>query len=489
MKKVIAILLAIVLAIGVGAGIFAAVIYNKPEKVAFSAVQGAIEDLLEREEIAPVWNMLHGGSLSVSVDEFKSDDYDMLKGGKVSGKIYFSEDAFMAEDIKVDLFGVKIDGDIYTSSDMIYISEDEIFDGKYGIVYKDAANDFEDSIFAYGSGSDYAIQDEDTYDAIMETLESLKDTDNEKLRKDAEELAEEHIKNIYEIICDNVEFESDNDEVRLNGQREKVRVITIKMDGDDIANIVRDIYEYLCEDKTIGDFLDEHGSSLALADYLFKLDSDSLGELYEEYLEDMEDRIDVICDEIEDQCDDTEIKIITPKMSHKLLKAEIEVDGDTVFSIDFGKDGVKKTNEINVEIDGEELSYVISENTKDTYEAKLEADGETVIKVSIDKKGESYKLSLGDGYITIKGDYITDGDTTTITVEKLTVRYESWEDSSETTYTYDADITIIIDEKDDIPAAPDKFDRISDITEEDIEKWFEKIQDLIGSNYGEEYPY
>lgn len=474
MKKVISILLAIVLVVGIGVGISAAVIYNKPENVAFGAIQGAIEDLLERDEIAPVWNMLHEGSLEVSVDKIKSDSHDVLNGGKIGGKIYFSADAFMLENINVSFGDVKVKGDIYASSDMLYVSESEIFDGKFGIVYKDAAKDLEESIFAYGADSDYAIQDKEMYDTIVEILKALGDTDSEKLQKDAEELAKEHIENIWKIICENVEFESDNEEVKLNGEREKVRVITIKIDGEAMANIVKDIYEYLCEDESIGDFLEEHGSAFMVVSSSIKgSDSESIAELYEQYLEDMEDRIDDICDEIEESADDIEIRIMTPKMSHKLLKAEIEVDGEEAFVIDFGKDGVKDTNEITIEVYGEELSYVISENTKDSYKAKLEADGTDIMKVSIDKKGESYTLSFGDGYYTIKGGYVEDKDTTTFTVKKIVIG------SGDSEYTYDADITIKIAEKDEIPAAPEDFDRISDITEENIEKWIENIGNLF----------
>ena len=198
-----------------------------------------------------------------------------------------------------------------------------------------------------------------------------------------------------------------NEEVKLNGEREKVRVITIKIDGEAMANIVKDIYEYLCEDESIGDFLEEHGSAfMVVSSSINGSDSESIAELYEQYLEDMEDRIDDICDEIEESADDIEIRIMTPKMSHKLLKAEIEVDGEEAFVIDFGKDGVKDTNEITIEVYGEEVSYVISENTKDSYKAKLEADGTDIMKVSIDKKGESYTLSFGDGYFTVKGGYV-----------------------------------------------------------------------------------
>lgn len=480
MKKIIAIILIIVAVGGVGAGIGAAVVYNAPENVAIGAVKGAFADLVERDEVAPVWNMLHGGSVYVSVDKFKSDDYDQLEGGHASGKVYFSDNAIMAEDVDVDLFGLELEGGAYISDECMYISEDKILDGEYGIVYKELARDFEDSIFAYGSKSDYAIEDKKTYNTIMDMLETLEE-DNE-LKKDVEELTTQHTKSIWDIICDNAEFGSESDEVRLNGEKCKVRVVTIKMDAKDISNIVRDTYDYLCDDKTIGDFLDKYAQSLTV---LYGDDSDSIGELYEEYLEDMEDVIDNLCDEIEDidELDDIQINIITPKMSHKLLKLEVEADGDTLFSVDFGKEGLKKTEEISVEILGEEMSYVITENTKDSYEAEFEYDAEGIfMEISIDKKKESYTLILDNGYseYEIKGNYIEDGDTTTITVSKVTESWTSWwRDGSEKTDVYKADITIIIDEKDKMPTPSTDFDRISDIKEKDVDKWVEKLEEIF----------
>ena len=145
-----------------------------------------------------------------------------------------------------------------------------------------------------------------------------------------------------------------------------------------------------------------------------------------------------------------------------------------VFTLDFGKDGLKKTNEITIDIDGEELTYVISENTKKAYEAELEYEGNTILEISIDKSNETYTLKLGDGYLTIKGDFIQKGDTTTITVTKLTSSY-SYGDGTKSTDSIKTDITIVIDEKDNMPDVPSDFDRISDITDKDIEKWIEDL--------------
>ena len=478
MKKLLAIILTILVVGGIGVGVTATISYNKPENVAISAIKGVFEDFNEREEIQPVWNMLHGGSASVSVDKIKHDDYDLLDGGKFSGKIYFSENAIMVDDINVDYNELQLNGSVYFDENMIYVSEDKLFDAAYGIVYKDLAKDLEDSIFAYGSGSEYAIPDKDSYDRIMEMFEALSETNIQDMEGDVKYLLETHIENIWDIVCENAEFESDSESVRLNGKKEKVRVVTITMDAKDVANMLRDIYDYLCRDKTIGDFIDKYAASFVSISIM---DSDqSLGELYEEYLEDLEDEVDSLCDYIEDidELDDFQIRVMTPKMSHKLLKMEVEFDGDVVFSLDFGKEGLKKTDKITLEIDGKELTYTVSENTKKAYEAELEYEGYALLEISIDRSDNSYKLDLGDGYISIKGDYTEDGDATTINVSKFTVNSIYGADGSKTSDTYKTDITIVIDENDKMPNIPSKFDRISDITDKDIERWLDEISKI-----------
>ena len=70
--------------------------------------------------------------------------------------------------------------------------------------------------------------------------------------------------------------------------------------------------------------------------------------------------------------------------------------------------------------------------------------------------------------VTVKGKITVKGDKTTLTIDKISSGEESVK----------CDITFVIDESDKIPSAPTKFDRISDITEEDIEEWAEKIAEI-----------
>ena len=194
--KLIAIILAVVFLVGAGSIIGVAAYNNSPKTVAIKAIENAIEATLEREEVQPLYNMLKGGSLSFNVSKIEEDGDDLLEGGSISGKLYFSQDALMLDDFKSDAYGIDVSGKIYLSDEMFYVSEDEYLGGAYGFEFDKLAKDFADSIFAYGSDSVYAIEDEEIYEAIIEALEKL---DNEKIKKDSEKLLKKLLGELWKI--------------------------------------------------------------------------------------------------------------------------------------------------------------------------------------------------------------------------------------------------------------------------------------------------
>ena len=172
MKKKTLIILAAAIVVVLGGAITAAAYFNSPKVVAMNAITGFVEDFIERDEFSVVTDMLDGGSLEASLSKLQNDGEDMLDGASFSGKVYFDKDAIMFENIAVSANGQKINGNIYLSEDMIYISEDELIKEAYGAEFDKLADDLKDSIFAYGSGSDYAIPSEEIYNAIIEILEN-----------------------------------------------------------------------------------------------------------------------------------------------------------------------------------------------------------------------------------------------------------------------------------------------------------------------------
>ena len=216
--KLLAIIIAAVLLVGAGTGIGILIYCNQPYNVAGSAILGALDDFGERDEIEPIVNILTQGSADFSFDKIKNGDTDLLNGGTIEGKIYFSDSAFMLENLLIENDNGKVSGDFYVSDEMIYVSEDEILENAYGLKYKDIVDELEDSIFAYGADSEYAFQDEEEYERLIKALECLNDGNFEK---DAEKLAKKLAKKAWKIACDNFEFETENDKVRVGGERER----------------------------------------------------------------------------------------------------------------------------------------------------------------------------------------------------------------------------------------------------------------------------
>ena len=70
MKKIIAIILAALVFVGAGTGIAFAIISNRPQNVAITAIINAVEEIAERDEVAPIYSMLKQGSLTMSVIAF-----------------------------------------------------------------------------------------------------------------------------------------------------------------------------------------------------------------------------------------------------------------------------------------------------------------------------------------------------------------------------------------------------------------------------------
>ena len=477
--KLLAIILSAVVVVGGGTAAGVAIVNNTPENVAINAIVGAYEDFSKRAEFEPLINTFKQGSIDVSVDSIEVDGENYLEDGHIKGKLYFSEDALMIEDFEASYKDISLSLDLYASEEKLYIGESEVLDTMIGLVKGETADDFEDSIFAFGSGSDYELN-EDVTKGISAILKVYDGLDTKGMKKDAEKILESYYKELYKIICEYADFESESDEIRLNGEKTKVRLITITIEAEDAADIIEDFYDFLCDDDQVVKFLDEYEDSFTP---LFEIsedydDSKSISELYEEWLEEAEESIDEMVAQAENSSDEElEIEIATRKLSSDLLKLTVTFDKETICSFDFGEKGVLKTDTISITSDSSTIVYEITENSSDEVEVSIKEDKSEIFSLSIDKKKDTFKATLHDD-VVLKGDIETKGKTTTITLDKIIVNEE----------TISTDITVIIKEKDKMPAPSDDFDRINDITEDDIETWVKNIKDLIASNEKEDFP-
>ena len=185
----------------VGGGAVGVGIANSPKIVMANAISGVVEDVLERDEIKPIYDMVKHGSLEASISSWNENGYNYLEGQAYSGKIYFSKDALMLEDVSVRIDSFEVNGSAYISSDVLYIAEDEILGDAYGVKLADLGTELDNSIFAYNSGSKYSlgnVMESDDYDQLIESLEGSKSS--KKMTKDAKKIAKTYSKNFAKIV-------------------------------------------------------------------------------------------------------------------------------------------------------------------------------------------------------------------------------------------------------------------------------------------------
>ncbi len=505
-KKIIALIAsaAVVTTGGVAAG-GVAIYNNQPEIVAKNAIVNFVEDLGERDELSGLVKALNGGSFEFSASSVKDKETnEELLPAELHGKVYMDKEAVMFEDFSVESDTINVSADAYFTRDFIYINESEILGGAYGIVKGEMADDFADSIFAYGSGSMLSIPDEAISDSLVEMLRVVDKVDDEKLQKDAQKLFNNYIEEFYKITIKTVDFEDETKKVKLGSERKNARVITIEIDDNDVDSIVKEFINFVQKDKELEKFVEKYDETLSpLLSVTAGLASGALDEelSFSDYYDMAMEELDAVAEEIEIEFEgEYKIEIVTPKASSKLLKLSLYFENEPIVSLDLNGKGIKDSDKITLKIgDGEDarsIVYKVKENNSKTFSCEVSTvfGGETkkVFSFVNDKKAETFKLNLyneDEGWFeevtTIDGDFITKSKATTITLKTIKVK-TTYVYGSEDSYAYKTDIKLVIDQKDKIPVSAKKaktefdYDRISDITDEDIVKIMERVGELGG---------
>ncbi len=476
----IAILVMSLLIVGVTVGVSAHA--NNPKTVVRNSIGDIVEELAERDEIAPIISVLTQGSVTIEASTEISDEEEI----KMGGKIYFSDKDIYLENVHVKADGIKLDADFYLGEEYMYVTNDKILGGTYGIVYDEIVNNLKKSIFAYDSGSEYAIPDEETYDQLIKMLEVYTDGKLDDIPKDIEKIYERYTKILIKAVEKHAEYESDKDEVKIGADYMRARTVTVTIDEKAVVNIIKDVYEELKDDDDLRKVIAEY------ADYFEGLMID-FGSLPEEGTEDfdIEEYYDEALDTLGDSLDELEdnipefkvgVKLVTPTTSSTLLKfniyARVEGEKFDIITVDFGKKGIKDSDCLRIEFQGAEIKYEITENNSKEYASSLKVsygDGwMTIFKLSVNKKEDYYRITtpaeLGD--ITIRGTFEQKGDKTTIGLDKIKVGEETIDGF---------EIKITLEEKDSAPKiiSKKKIKDVIKITEKDIEKIVENVEEFI----------
>ncbi len=476
MKKImiaLASLLVAVFAVLIGVSVYK----NQPENVVIRAITGSLEQLTEREEIAFAYNTLREGSIAFSVKEWVDDDGDdELEEGSFSGTLHFSDSALMLKDFYLNLYDTKLDGDLYLSDELLYVKENEILDGAYGVSFSELAHDFAYSIFAFDANSDYAFPK-----SLSDMITGYAHEGNREMAKDAEALAKDLFSELWNAFCENVPFESEIDEVRLDGEKVKARVIHIEITGDNFADFLEDALVILEEHEGLDKFIDTYDEDLKDLFSAYGLQEyDSFREIYDEFLKELTEEIEDFSKEDKSDLEPIVIKMATTKRRGNLLLLRVDYDGETALLLDCGKEGLAKSDKITLEIHGESFVYEIEKNDDEDFCLSVKYDGEKIFSLDIDKEKGRFSVSVGetnDCYI-LEGTFEQNSTATTLTVKKFTEKYYSYYYGTTREYSYKTNTIITIKQKDKMPSAPKDFDSIDSITEKDLDAWVDKLEHL-----------
>ncbi len=488
MKQLTIAILVIALAIvgvGVGVGVYA----NNPKTVVRNSVGDVFGDLAEREEIKPVVNVLTQGSVDFSL----SSEIDEEKA-ELSGKVYFGEKEFFFEHLAIKAADKKLDANFYMGEEYAYITNRNILGGTYGVVYDDILKNFKKSIFAYGSGSEYAIEDEEIYNAIVDILEISQRKELEEMYEDFNEIYEHYTKFLVKSFENHAEYETSTDRESVGDDYMKARTVAVIITEDTVMNILEDLYKELEDDKDLPKALEKHSEAIIslLAEYSGNEDTNpdegenempkwtDASEMYEEFLSEFETFLDEYDDMEEKPNFKITAKFVTPTTASRLLKFSLTVkEGKEkamkIIEIDLGKGGVKDSDCITVEMGEVKLKYEISEHTSKEYSSTFkmgyEGQWQTIFKFTIDKKEEYFKFTMPEelGDVTIRGTFEEKGDKTTIGLKKIQAGGETIEGF---------ELKITFEEKDSMPklvSAKDIKD-VFKIKDKDIEEIIANVE-------------
>ncbi len=468
MKKIIGIVLAVV-CVAVSGTVFG--VLNSPKNVMLRSLSNSIESFTKRSEIAPIMEVFNGGSIAVQ--------YDGGEEISAGGKIYFNldEKETYLENLSLSSLGTSISADIYANEDMIIVNNEKYLGGAYGLKFKDLSEQFKNSILYHESSSEYAL-DKETSEMVMQFLdmyeENLKNTS-----KDILKLEKKYSEKVVNLLGKYGDFDSDNEIVNLNGEEITSRVITLELKEDDIYNVIIDLIDFIKEDKELKEIFVKQIES-GFSNYPI-IGSESVDgeEIYNELIKEL-DSLASVAEEILDYDFEFNFSVVTPKLNADLLQIEIEVNFDEMensFEIDFGEEGIEKTNCIVAYFNDEKVvEYEVERNGENITNIEMiyfvdslyGPDHVNLLTIYLDKGANKFTISAMDEVYKLIGEYKVEGDKHSFTPNNIVI------DGKVTTL---ENIEITFDTKDDMPKVNKQFNNVFEITEEKIEEILNKAME------------
>ncbi len=468
MKKIIGIVLAVV-CVAVSGTVFG--VLNSPKNVMLRSLSNSMESFAKRSEIAPIGEIFNGGSIAIEYD-----------GGEeifAGGKIYFNLDKkeTYLENLSLSSLGTSISADVYANEDMLIVNNEKYLGGAYGLKFKDLSEQFKNSILYHESSSEYAL-DQETSEMVIQFLDMYEES-LENTLKDILKLEEKYTKKLVNLLGKYGDFDSDNEIVNLNGEEITSRVITLELKEDDIYNVIIDLINFIKEDKELKEFCIKQIES-GFSNYPI-IGSESVDgeEIYNELIKELDSLV-TVAEEILDYDFEFNFSVVTPKLSADVLQIEIEVNFDDMensFEIDFGKDGIEKTNCIAAYFNDEKVAeYEVEQIDENITNIEMiyfvdnfyGSDHVNLFTINLDKGANKFSISAIDEAYKFIGEYTVEGDKHSFVPNTIVIDGE---------VTMLENIEVTFDTNDDMPKVNKQFNNVFEITEEKIEEILNKVME------------
>lgn len=459
------------------------VLANRPNALIIRAAANTISDAKRIEIIDLADDVANGGSIAVSANLDKLANDDVYAEAKI-----YTNAANLKSAYELTLTE---DDDVILNSKAMFnegkfaFSCPELFDGTYGVNYRNLAKNLPGSIFDPDEETDYSLDDEQ-FERYLNLNDTVKNDKN--LQRDVTNMTAKYRQVAIKTFVKYAEVGRGSKTITVGGEKINCTVITLTLDEEALAAATRDIIEYANNDKD-------------LEKLLYRVASNSMYTDPDEYVDnffDSLDEMDDALDNLEDEDIELSMDFYITKSGRRLarLDAEVEVDRErTEFSILLGKN-VKTSKEIsltasNSDGDTYSITYTVKENSAKAYEAELEfSEGDSrygyedkvVFKVEWDKKSGDFVFKYKDDYdnLVIKGNLLQKGDKYIFELTNIRTG------NSPVPYVKTLELTITIDRNDPMPNVPARFTEITTMNERDFKHLKEDIEDGI-NKIEEEY--
>ena len=472
------------------------VLANRPAALIVRAAANTISDIKKIEAYDVADDVINGGSVSVSanLEKFAKDDLT------VDAKLYTNiRDLKAAYDMTLKEDGDEIlNGNVRFNQDKVTLACDELFDGTYGVSFKNLSKNLMGSIFDPDEETGYSFDDEE-----FEYFLNLKDTikNDKNLERDITNMVAKYRRLAIEKFIKYSDITRTSKTVTISGDNISCTVVTATADEKTLALVFQDLIDYANDDEELENLVYRLASNVA-----FYEETEDLVDYFYDGLEDLEDGLDYL----EDSDFEAEISFYITNSGRRIaqIDAEVEYDGDEYeLSLILGRN-VTTSKEMSLEAkdkntgEGIAVTYKVKENSSRLYEAELKivdyyldryyvdydwnndwdddqyeelSSNTTTIKAEWDRKAGDLKVKYEDEWddYVIKGSLLKKGDKYIFVLTNVRC------DGEPVARIKSLELTVIVDRHDPAPNAGGKFTEIATMDERGFKHFTSDIEEGI----------